>query len=157
MDDVFLPGVTDLFGDPVPRSRGRRGKPPHVPTAENRRFVQLALACERDEEAIAAALRITSKTLRRHYFHELQGKDSAKLRLEMKNMAAIVAGVEAGKPAAMALLDKKLTKEGQRALAARYTQRVPAATPVGKKEAAKAAAAGVTGIYAPPPAAMVRH
>lgn len=149
MDEVFLPGVTDLFGDPVPRSRGKRGKPAHVPTAENRRFVQLALACGRDEEVIAAALRITSKTLGRHYFHELSGKASAKLRLEMKNLAAIVEQVEAGKPSAMALLDKKLAKEDQRELAKRYQQPAAREPALGKKDAAKAAAQGVSGKYAP--------
>jgi len=108
--DVFLPGVTDLFGDPVPASRGKRGRPPHEPTAENRRFVQLALACGHDEEAIAAALRIHPRTLKRHYFHELAGRMSARLRLDMKNMAAMVAQVEAGNVAAMALLEKKIAR-----------------------------------------------
>lgn len=112
MGDVFIPGVVDLYGDPVPASRGKKGRPPHVPTAENRKFVELALACGKDEEAIAAGLRITPATLRRHYFHELEGKRAARLRLDMKNLAAIVAAVEAGKPAAMALLDKRMKREG---------------------------------------------
>lgn len=123
-----------------------------MPTAENRRLVQLALACGHDEEAIAAALRITPKTLARHYFHELSGRRSARLRLEMKNLAAIVAQVEAGKPAAMALLDKKLKRIEQEELSDRYAQRPPREAAKGKKEARRDAAAEVTGKFAPPPA-----
>ena len=149
MDDVFIPGVTDLFGDPVPKSRGKRGKPPHIPTTENRRFVQLSLACGIEEEAIAEALRITTKTLGRHYFHELAGKRAARLRLDMKNMAAIVDQVEAGKPAAMALLDKKIERMRQREVAEKYQARAPKTETVGKKEAAKLAAKEVSGKYAP--------
>lgn len=152
MDDVFLPGVVDLFGDPVPRSRGKRGKPAHVPTAENRRFVTLSLACGRDEEEIATALRITAKTLNRHYFHELSGKRSARLRLQMKNLSAIVDQVEAGKPSAMALLARQLDKLEQRETAAKFTRAAPKDAPLGKKEAAKAAAKdGVSGRFAPRP------
>ena len=151
MGDVFLEGVTDLFGDPVPASRGKRGRPPHVPTAENRRFVQLALACGHSEDEIAAALRITTKTLNRHYFHELEGKASARIRLDMKNMDALVRQVEAGKTAAMAQLDRKLERIRQREIADRHARQEPrqVAAPMGKKEAAKAAAQGVQGKYAP--------
>lgn len=155
MDEVFLPGVTDLFGDPVPRSRGKRGKPPHVPTAENRRFVQLALACERDEEEIAAALRITVKTLNRHYFHELAGKVSARLKLEMKAMAAMVEQVEKGNVAAMALLAKRLDKAGLKQLAHQLADRGKGeakAPKLGKKEQQRQAAQQVGGKFAPPPA-----
>ncbi|MDE0880864.1 MAG: hypothetical protein OSB00_19740 [Sphingomonas bacterium] len=151
MDDVFLPGVTDLFGDPVPKSRTKRGKPAHVPTAENRRFVTLALACGHDEVAIAEALRIHERTLKRHYFHELAGKRAARLRLDMKNLDAIVKQVEAGKPAAMAQLDKRIERMRQREVADKYTARAPSASApaLGKKEAAKRAAGEVTGKYAP--------
>jgi hypothetical protein len=163
LDDVFLPGVTDLFGDPVPRSRGRRGKPPHVPTAENRRFVQLALACGREEEEIAAGLRITPRTLARHYFHELGGKASARMRLEMKAMAKLVEQVEDGKVSAIALLAKRLDKAGLKQLAERVAERgslQPAAAKLpklGKKAQQKEAAGQVQGKFAPPPAPELIH
>lgn len=156
MGDVFLEGLVDLFGDPVPASRGRKGRPPHVPTAENRRFVTLALACGHDDDAIAAALRITTKTLSRHYFHELAGKRSARMRLDMKNMAALVGQVEAGSVSAMAQLDRKLERINQRETAKKYQQRSPDAVtaavpaPQGKKDAARVAASKVTGKYAAP-------
>lgn len=150
-ESPFLDGVTDLFGAPVPRSRGGRGKPPHVPSPENRRYVQLSLACGFDEAEIAAGLRITTKTLNRHYFHELAGKRSARQLLEMKNLSAIVSQVEAGKTSAMSLLDKKLKRMEQDELSARYAQRPPREPKLGKKEARKAEAEGVTGKFAPPP------
>lgn len=115
MDDVFLPGVVDLFGDPIPRSRGKRGQPPHVPTAENRRFVQISLACGHGEEAIAEALRISTKTLSRHYFHELAGKRSARMRLEMKTMATLIEQVDKGNVSAASILFRKLAQIDQRA------------------------------------------
>lgn len=152
MAGVFLEGVTDLFGDPVPASRGKRGRPPHLPTAENRRFVQLSLACGYDEETIAAAMSITTKTLNRHYFHELSGKRSARMRLEMQTMAALVKARDEGKVAAMSLLDKKIERLKVQETAEKYVQRAPSkSAPVGKKEAAKAAAQDVRGKYAPPP------
>lgn len=136
MGDVFLPGVIDLFGDPVPASRGRKGRPPHVPTAENRRFVQLALACGHDEVAIAEALGITDRTLKRHYFHELAGKRSARLRLEMKSLALIVAQAEASNTSAMALLEKKIERMHQRDLARGKPAREAKPPKLGKKEQA---------------------
>jgi hypothetical protein len=156
MGDVFIPGLTDLFGDPVPASRGKKGRPPHIPTADFRRFVQLALACGQEEEDIAAALGIHHRTLKRHYFHELGGKRSARLRLDMKNMAAMVAQVEAGNVAAMALLEKKMERLRLAALSDRVINRSSkseAKPPkLGKKEAAKVAAGEVKGKFAPPEA-----
>jgi hypothetical protein len=154
LGDVFLDGVTDLFGDPVPASRGKKGRPPHLPTAENRRFVSLSLACGHDEDAIAAALRITVKTLTRHYFHELEGKRSARMRLDMKNMAALVTQVENGSVSAMAQLDRKIERINQKETARKYQQRSPdpVVAPGGKKDAERAAAAKVLGKYAAPSA-----
>jgi len=157
LGDVFLDGLTDLFGDPVPASRGKKGRPPHVPTAENRRFVSLSLACGHDEEAIAAALRITTKTLSRHYFHELEGKRSARLRLDMKNMSALVAKVDEGSVSAMAQLDRKIERIKQQETAKKYQQRSPdpVPAPTGKKDAERAAAAKVAGKYAAPSAPTI--
>lgn len=140
MVDVFLEGLVDMFGDPIPASRGKKGRPPHVPTAENRRFVQLSLACGKDDAVIAAALKITERTLQRHYFHELAGRASARHRLDMKNLAAIVAEVEAGNVSAMSLLNKKVERMNL-ADAGRIAMPSKAKPPKkGKKEAAVEAA-----------------
>lgn len=160
MGEVFLPGVVDLFGDPIPASRGKRGRPAHVPTAENRRFVQVSLACGYGEAVIAAALRINERTLNRHYFHELEGKRSARLRLEMKNMGKLVEQVDGGSVAAMSLLDKKLERLRLREVSDRVADRGRVegkSEPLGKKAAARVAAAAVEGKFAPPTGPKMIH
>lgn len=71
----------DLFGDPVPANRGR-GRPAHVPTMENRSLVRHLVEIGWTKVRIAAALRITKPTLRKHYFWELrrQGRGTAEGR-----------------------------------------------------------------------------
>lgn len=131
-----------------------------MPTAENRRFVQVSLACGYSEADISAALRITERTLNRHYFHELEGKRSARMRLEMMNMGKLVDQVTEGNVAAMSLLEKKLEKLRLRELADKVSDRgrsAPRAPSLGKKEAAKAAAAAVEGKFAPPAAPKLMH
>lgn len=156
--DVFLKGVVDLYGDPVPASRGKRGRPPHLPTAENRRFVQLCLVFDKSDAEIAAGLGITERTLHRHYFHELAGRAAARLKLEMKVMGAMVEQATAGKPAAAAFVDRKIEKEKLAQLASHVADRghrreaAPSSGGLGKKAAAKEAAAQVGGKFAPPPA-----
>jgi hypothetical protein len=76
MDPIF-----DLFGDPVPANRGRRGRPQHIPTQENRNKVSMLLALGWNNERIAASLRITPPSLRRHYFSELKFREVARDRL----------------------------------------------------------------------------
>lgn len=157
MGEYFLEGVVDLFGDPVPRSRAKRGRPAHVPTAENRRFVQLSLICGHDDETIAEGLRICVRTLHRHYFHELAGRRSARLRLQMKLMAGLVDQANNGNVAAAALLDKQMERLRLRE-AAEVAARRGVAEPsdpsppqgLGKKAAARAHAATVKGRFAPP-------
>ncbi len=62
----------DLLGDPIPPHFGKRGRPPHVPTAENRQKMRLLLAFDLSNQRIARALGITGKTLSKHYFRELR-------------------------------------------------------------------------------------
>ena len=57
----------DLFGDIVPPHRGRRGRPAHVPTRENRTKVACLLIAGCPVPAIARAMKITPPTLRKHY------------------------------------------------------------------------------------------
>jgi hypothetical protein len=65
------------LGNPIPPSFGKRGRPPHVPTAENRQKVRLLLSFDWSNQRIARALRITGKTLCKHYFRELRQRDVA--------------------------------------------------------------------------------
>lgn len=87
----------DLFGDPVPANHGGRGRPQHVPTQENRNRVNLLLAAGWSNERIAATLRVTLPTLRKHYFSELKFRDVARDRLDAKLLMATFAGVDKGR------------------------------------------------------------
>ena len=66
------PGGFDRLGDPIPEGFGKRGRPPHIPTARNRNRVRLLLALGWTKARIAQGLRITGKTLGKHYFRELR-------------------------------------------------------------------------------------
>lgn len=79
MDPIF-----DLFGDPVPENRGKRGRPEHVPTQKNRNKVNMLLALGWGNDRIANALNITPPTLRKHYFFELRFRDAARDRMDAK-------------------------------------------------------------------------
>jgi len=76
MDQIF-----DLFGDPVPANWGKRGRPEHVATQQNRNRVSMLVALGWGNERIAAALFITLPTLRKHYFSELKFRAVARDRL----------------------------------------------------------------------------
>lgn len=91
----------DLFGDPVPDGRGGRGRPQHVPTKENRSRVNMLLALGWAGERIAAALRITMPTLRRHYFSELKFREVARDRLNLRRAEMLWRAAEGGNVGAM--------------------------------------------------------
>jgi DNA invertase Pin-like site-specific DNA recombinase len=55
----------DLLGDPIPPNWGKRGRPPHIPTQENRNKIILLLAQGWTNERIAGAIGITLNTLKR--------------------------------------------------------------------------------------------
>ena len=75
MNDNFMTPF-DLVGDPIPEGWGKRGRPAHIPTHENRNRISLLLAFRRANRRIAQALRITSAALRRYYFRVLVRADA---------------------------------------------------------------------------------
>jgi hypothetical protein len=129
----------DLLGDPIPEGFGRRGRPAHIPTLENRRKVMVLAAFDKNEEQIAAALSITPPTLRKHYFRELRDRLEARQRLEGKLMAALLTEVDKGNVSA---IDKFLKRLDRHDLATGAVVRSGKAKPPkkGKKEAAVEAA-----------------
>jgi hypothetical protein len=100
----------DLLGDPIPEGLGRRGRPAHIPTSENRRKVMVLAAFDKNEQQIAAALSITPPTLRKHYFRELRSRLEARQRLEGKLFAALLAEVDKGNVTAIDKLFKRLDR-----------------------------------------------
>lgn len=141
----------DLFGDPYePSSRGR-GRPAHVPTNESRQKCVLLAAVGRSPDEIAAALSITAKTLRKHYSRELRDHAVAKLKVEGKLLVGLVREVDKGSVSANKELNKRIEKAHMQGLSDRIASRAQpqsaSSAPVGKKEAAKAAARALTGKY----------
>jgi predicted transcriptional regulator len=100
----------DLLGDPIPEGWGKRGRPPHTPDDKKRLKVKLLRAIGRTNDEIAAALGITEKTLRKHYFRELGSRDEAKFQVEGTRLLKLYEGVEEGKIAAIKELGKILDK-----------------------------------------------
>ncbi len=155
MSDVDFSGV-DLFGDPVvPRAEGR-GRPEHVWSRENSNRVLLAFAAGYSVKEAATAIGVSVPTLRKHYFAEVAKRESAALRMEMKQLARLNQSAETGKTAAEKELFKRLEKARLRALSQSVASQEPAAqrpqqpARKGKKEQAIETAAQVDGIYAPP-------
>jgi len=137
----------DLFGDPVPANRGGRGRPAHVPTQENRNRVNMLLAAGWSNERIAATLRITLPTLKKHYFSELKFREVARDRLDAAMLMAAYEGVGKGRlgPFLKLLERNDLMNFGQtsKPVAAPAEKAEPApekAPKLGKKEAALLAA-----------------
>lgn len=139
----------DLFGDPVRQSNGRRGRPAHVATQENRNKVIMLLAFGWSNERIAAALHISQPTLRRYYFSELKARDIQRDRLDLKRYMQVFAAAEQGNVGAMRLLDQLIAKSDLALTTGRLgeAQRKAAAKPEtpGKKAQEKLDAHSVVG------------
>jgi hypothetical protein len=93
--------VLDLFGDPVPEGWGKRGRPQHIATQQNRNKVTMLLAFGWNNERISRALSITPPTLRRNYFRELKFREEQRDRLDARMATKLWEQVDAGNVAAM--------------------------------------------------------
>lgn len=133
----------DLLGDPIPPGHGRRGRPQHVPTAENRSKIMLLQAMGWPSERMANALGITPKTLRRHYSRELKVREQARDRVDAARHMALWREVAAGNVTAMKELARVFERLDLARTAKDYVEPEAEASPtgLGKKEAAKLAAA----------------
>jgi hypothetical protein len=133
---------TDLFGDPiVPRSEGR-GRPEHRWSLENSNKVLLAFARGLSVKEAATAIGVSVGTLRKHYLNEIEQRNAARLRMEMTQLARLNKAAADGKVAAEKELFKRLDKAAMQQLAESVVDRgrPKKAAPIGKKEAARAAA-----------------
>lgn len=131
--------IFDLFGNPVPFGRGKRGRPEHVATIENRNKVSILLAAGWSNERIASSLAITLPTLRKHYFSELKAREAMRDRLEARRLELAWRTAEAGNVGAMKefgrLLEKNDRMEIERELSQSGKNNAPVETAprVGKK------------------------
>jgi len=145
----------DLLGDPIPEGFGKRGRPPHVPSDEKRRLIMMLMRVGKSDEQLAATLRISVPTLRKHYFRELRERANAREIADGKIFSALLDQVDAGNVAAIKEVGRLFEKHDLSVLAetiksrGQQHQSAPEARK-GKKEMAQDAAASVTGLFAPP-------
>lgn len=114
-DDSDGPGWLpfDLLGHPVPRNKGKRGRPQHAPTAENLEKAILLYAADRSDADVAAAIGITIPTLKQHYFSSLElqrARRNARMIVEGELLARLNRLSLAGNVAATEKLLKRIDK-----------------------------------------------
>lgn len=132
--------IFDPFSEPAPGGRGKRGRPAHVSTQQNRNKVIMLLALGWSNERIARALGITPPTLRKNYFLELRLRDEQRDRMVASLAMRFWEQVEAGNVAAMKEF-RKIIEENDLMLSGQpATIPVPKEPKLGKKETALAAA-----------------
>lgn len=128
----------DLLGDPIPENFGKRGRPPHIPTEQNRNKIMLLLAQGWTDARIAAAMGITVPTLKKHYFSVLKVRDAARDRVESIGLLTLWNLGREGNVAAM----KEYFRRHDASAAMDFDQRVSRRTEdLGKKEQLRRAAA----------------
>lgn len=99
-----MPEFFDLFGDPVPENWGKRGRPQHIPTAENINKVTMLVALGWSNERVANSLNITLPTFRKHYFSLVKRlRDTARDRLDASFAMHLWKQVQDGNAGAMRL------------------------------------------------------
>lgn len=152
MTDNFS-GDYNLFGEPVPVRRARRGRPSHVRTQENANKVNLLFATGHEPKECAAALGISLPTFRKHYFFEIEGYEAAALKLRAKLLVHLVAEAANGSVAAIKETDQQIERGLLRKLAReiphRADQKADKQVKKGKKEIQLDQANAVEGKFAP--------
>lgn len=141
----------DLLGDPVPENHGGRGRPPHIPTTQNRSQVRLLLGLGWTPVAIARSLRITLPTLRKHYFSELKDREMARYQLKAAQIMMLYREANDGNVGAIKALGETIKRaelvETQHEVEQRQAPKGPKP---GKKELQQQAAQAVAGLYETP-------
>lgn len=146
-----------MFGLPLLPEKGR-GRPAHLWTAENSNKVSLLFACGHKPADIAKVLGITKPTFYKHYFNEIARAGHAPLMMKARQLERLNQAAEGGNVAAEKALAGMIQAEQVRTLGEKIKDRGRSdAAPLprlGKKEAAKEAAANASGKFAartPPP------
>ncbi|WP_246697255.1 AraC family transcriptional regulator [Rhizobium sp. G21] len=135
-------GYFDLFGVEVPEWRGKRGRPPHVPTEKTRNRVSMLLALGWDNERIANALGVSEPTLRKHYFTELKRRAIAQDMLEAKQFERLFElGFQEGNVGAIKEFNRLVERDRLSSTAKAFDKIAKAERPkaekLGKKEIAQ--------------------
>lgn len=133
----------DLFGQPIPEWKGKRGRPPYQPTEKDRNKIKLLLALGWSIERMANGIGVSSATLKRYFRAELKDRLAMRDRLDARRFEIAMEQANAGNVAALKELGKMIERSDQMLIDARLRgdDRKPEKEPeVGKKEARKEAA-----------------
>lgn len=131
MDD---PRDTDLFGNPVRKRRGLRGRPKKDLTAKDLDALEAGLARGWSRQRIAKALDIGLSTIKRNFGPLLSGSGTAPERLKLALYAATVRKALDGDVGAVRLM-RQMIAEDECAELERQLSAEPAPEKVGKKQA----------------------
>jgi len=136
----------DLFGDPVRRSDGKRGRPAHRWSVVNSNKIKLLLALGWCNQRIADAVCVSLPTLKKHYFSELKERTKQRARLDARRIELAFREAETGSVSAMRQLDRLVEQSDAMNAAAAFAADNPDQTPdaLGKKEAARREASQIT-------------
>lgn len=138
--------VTDLWGNEVYQSKGKKGRPPFEWTEENSNKVNMLLAMGWTNERIASCIldprtgnAISVPTLKRHFRSELKSRYIAADRLRLRQFEQAYSAAEAGNVGAMRLFmqlkDKNDLMMAEDRLGSHPTpEEKPAKQKLGKKE-----------------------
>jgi hypothetical protein len=139
---------TDLFGDPIKRRDGKRGRPAHRFSQEIDNKISMLLALGWSNERIANACHFSVPTLRRYYFSTLKKRDVQRDRLDAWRFEQAFRSASQGVVGGMRLLDQMIEKNDTMQAAARLRDdpEPPEPTVIGAKERARRdAAAAIEG------------
>ncbi|MBW9062387.1 AraC family transcriptional regulator [Rhizobium herbae] len=137
--------VLDLFGQPIPDWKGKRGRPPYEPTEKDRNKIKLLLALGWSIGRMANALGISPATVKRYFRAELKDRDAMRDKLDARRFEIAMEQANAGNVAALKELGKMIERSDvmlvdHRLRDAQEKAEEKSAEKLGKKEAARAAA-----------------
>ncbi|MDE3797609.1 helix-turn-helix domain-containing protein [Sinorhizobium meliloti] len=135
----------DLFGQPVPDWKGKRGRPPYEPTDRDRNKIKLLLALGWSIERMANGLGVSPATVKRYFRAELKQRDAMRDRLDARRFEIAMEQANAGNVAALKELGKMIERSDTMLIDARLRQAQGDRKPekdekLGKKETQREAA-----------------
>lgn len=134
----------DLFGQPIPEWKGKRGRPPYEPTERDRNKIKLLLALGWSIERMANGIGVSPATVKRYFRAELKQRDAMRDRLDARRFEIAMEQANAGNVGALKELGKMVERSDLMLADARLRGAQGAdqekQEKLGKKDAAKAAA-----------------
>lgn len=135
----------DLFGQPIPEWKGKRGRPPYEPTEKDRNKIKMLLALGWSIERMANGIGVSPATVKRYFRAELKERDAMRDRLDARRFELAMEQANAGNVAALKELGKMIERSDMMLIEARLRQSHQTTQPekeekLGKKDAMKAAA-----------------